>query len=155
MVRFQVRSTRVAFPVEQVREVVGLGQLATVFHAPSFVAGMMNVRGQAFPVLDLAPLMGLPGGGERASAGEEGASHVLMVEAGPLVAGVLAWRPVDIVDVGVSDVPPAAAASVLAALSCVATEEGMALLVLDSGRLFDLPEVSALRSGRRPVTLPL
>jgi len=155
VVRFQVKETRVAFPVEQVREVVGIGSLATVFHAPPFVAGMMNVRGQAFPVFDLAPLMGLAGAAANCRWPAETASHVLMVESGPFVAGILACRPVDILEVGKSsDVPPAAGAPCLAALSCVAREEEATLLVIDAGRLFDLPDVRALRLDRQPITLP-
>ena len=156
VVRFQLGTARAAFPVEQVREVVGLGQLATVFHAPAFVAGLMNVRGQAFPVLDLVPLLGLSGAGGEGTGnrGDGRPSHVLMVEAGELTAGILASRPVDIADVGVSEVPPAAGVPGLAALSCIASEDGVSLLVLDAGRLFDLPDVHSLRSGRRPLTLP-
>jgi len=155
VVRFLVRDTHVAIPVEQVREVVGIGSPASVFHAPPFVAGLMNVRGQAFPVLDLAPLMGLAGGGTGCRRPEEAASHVLLVESGPFVAGILASRPVDIVDVGKSgEVPPAAGVPCIAALVSVAREENATLLVLDAGRLFDLPEVAALRLERRPITMP-
>jgi purine-binding chemotaxis protein CheW len=49
-----------AVPSWQVREVRTLGQLTPLPGAPTFIAGLVNVRGRVVPALDLAPLFGLP-----------------------------------------------------------------------------------------------
>jgi purine-binding chemotaxis protein CheW len=48
-----------AVAVEQVREILDLQPLARLPHAPPFLAGMIDVRGQGVPVVDLRLKLGL------------------------------------------------------------------------------------------------
>lgn len=57
---FALGEERYAFPSRQVREVRSLDGLTALPGTPSFVAGLVNVRGRVVPVLDLRPLFGLP-----------------------------------------------------------------------------------------------
>jgi purine-binding chemotaxis protein CheW len=63
----RVGEERYAFPIRQVREVVGAPSLTFVPRCPHHVAGVMNLRGQVLPVVDLRRRLGLRGGegGER------------------------------------------------------------------------------------------
>ena len=45
---------------EEVREVVDVSEVTPVPRAPSFIAGIINVRGKIITILDLALLLGLP-----------------------------------------------------------------------------------------------
>ena len=140
LVRFSVCGTALGFPVAAVREVVAVGRLALIFHAPAFVDGLMNVRGEPLPVFDLASLFGWP-------SGECKAPYVIMAESGRLVAGFRAAPPIDIVEV----TPPTErialpeGTSSMEAIDTVVQVDGCPLLVLHPGRLFNLPGLKALR----------
>jgi chemotaxis-related protein WspB len=54
---FQVGDERFALPCRDVVEVVPLVRLRRVPHAPAFVAGIFDYRGEATPVIDLCQLM--------------------------------------------------------------------------------------------------
>jgi purine-binding chemotaxis protein CheW len=49
-----------AVPVRQVREVLDLQRVARIANAPPLLLGMIDVRGQAIPVLDLARRLAPP-----------------------------------------------------------------------------------------------
>lgn len=49
-----------AVDVEQVREILDMCPLSRVPNAPAFMAGMLDVRGQGVPVIDLRLKLGLP-----------------------------------------------------------------------------------------------
>ena len=55
---FQVGDERFALPCRDVVEVVPLVRLRAIPHAPDFVAGIFDYRGEATPVIDLCRLMG-------------------------------------------------------------------------------------------------
>jgi purine-binding chemotaxis protein CheW len=44
-------------PLENVQEVIGVRALTRVFHAPSALAGIINLRGEVLPILDLPVLL--------------------------------------------------------------------------------------------------
>ena len=57
---FTLGGHRFAVDVAEAREVVVFEAMTPVPLAPSFVLGMANLRGTVMPVVDLAPLLGLP-----------------------------------------------------------------------------------------------
>jgi len=140
VVRFCVGGRHVAFPVANVREVVPLGHVSAVFNAPAFVEGLINVRGEAVPLFDLATLLDF-------RAGQLRNSLAVIVESGRHVAGFCGSRPVDIVEAtGEAEALPGDAGSGLSAVRLVLKIEGNTVLVLDPARVFELPAVSAVRS---------
>ncbi|MHA6493928.1 chemotaxis protein CheW [Pseudomonas borbori] len=56
---FRVRKERFALPIELIREIIEYGQITTVPMMPSFIHGVINLRGNVVPVLDLAARFGL------------------------------------------------------------------------------------------------
>ncbi|PZP22842.1 chemotaxis protein CheW [Pseudomonas kuykendallii] len=62
---FRVRQARYALPIELVREIIEYGQITTVPMMPGFIHGVINLRGNVVPVLDLAARFGF----ERTEAG--------------------------------------------------------------------------------------
>lgn len=61
---FALGSEQYALPSAQVQEVRVLDQLTPLPGTPSFIAGLINVRGRIVPVLDPRPLFGLPVSGQ-------------------------------------------------------------------------------------------
>lgn len=55
---FRVRQARYALPIELVREIMEYGQITTVPMMPSCIHGVINLRGNVVPVLDLAARLG-------------------------------------------------------------------------------------------------
>ena len=55
---FRVRQARYALPIELVREIIEYGQITTVPMMPSCIHGVINLRGNVVPVLDLAARLG-------------------------------------------------------------------------------------------------
>jgi purine-binding chemotaxis protein CheW len=58
---FKLGDELFAINVSQVREVLEVLQIARVPTAPAYMRGVVNVRGQAIPVVDLRLRFGLPG----------------------------------------------------------------------------------------------
>ncbi len=63
-----VSTASYGLPLENVQEVIGPKPLTRVFHAPSALAGIINLRGEVLPVLDLGRLLGVES--ERNGQGE-------------------------------------------------------------------------------------
>lgn len=57
---FTLDGRRFAVDVAEAREVVVFEEVTPLPLAPSFVLGLANLRGTVMPVVDLAPLLGLP-----------------------------------------------------------------------------------------------
>jgi purine-binding chemotaxis protein CheW len=57
---FTLDGRRFALDVAEAREVVVFDAITPLPLAPSFVLGLANLRGTVMPVVDLAPLLGLP-----------------------------------------------------------------------------------------------
>ena len=60
---FRLAGETFAVPVRQVREVLDLQRIARLANAPPLLLGVVDVRGQGIPVVDLKRKLALPGGG--------------------------------------------------------------------------------------------
>ena len=58
-VSFWFGDSLVGIDILEIREIVPAGRVAPVPQAPHFVMGLINLRGQILPVLDIAALLGL------------------------------------------------------------------------------------------------
>lgn len=63
-ITFRLGDELFAIDVAQVREVLEVPQITKVPTAPEYMRGVVNVRGQATPVVDLRLRFGLPGGAD-------------------------------------------------------------------------------------------
>lgn len=59
-ITFKLAGEQYAINVSQVREVLDVSHITRIPGAPEFVRGVVNVRGQAIPVVDLRQRFGLP-----------------------------------------------------------------------------------------------
>jgi purine-binding chemotaxis protein CheW len=85
----------------QVQEVVRVGPVTPVHHAPAWVVGVMNLRGRIVTIIDLRVKLALA----RVSPGPE--SRIFIVEWQGEQVGLLVDRVADAIEVGASDVRPA------------------------------------------------
>lgn len=84
VLEFALASERYAVEAKFVREVYPLKDLSPLPCAPSFVAGVVNVRGRILPVLDLRRFFDLPG------RGITDLHRVILVQGNDLEFGLLA-----------------------------------------------------------------
>ena len=82
-----------AMDIRSIREIRGWIASTHLPHAPSFIKGMINLRGTVLIVIDLAERLGLP------SLEPSPASVVVVVEHGDKVAGLLVDAVCDIITV--------------------------------------------------------
>jgi len=59
LVSFQLDEEEFGVHIHQVREIVRLSSITKVPHAPSYVEGVLNLRGNVLPVVDLGERLGL------------------------------------------------------------------------------------------------
>lgn len=71
-------------PINQVREVVRVSGITSVPNSPSYMEGVINLRGRVLPVLNLRKRLGLP------SKGIGRTSRIIVTETGDRVMGLLA-----------------------------------------------------------------
>lgn len=91
-----------AFGVDtaQIQEVVRLGNLTPVHHAPDYVVGIRNLRGRIVTVIDLRTRLELG----RVTAGPE--SRILIVEGQGEPIGLLVDQVADTIDINTADIQP-------------------------------------------------
>ncbi|MEK0085019.1 chemotaxis protein CheW [Benzoatithermus flavus] len=74
---FALAGETFAVPVRHVREVLDLRKTARIANAPPLLLGMIDVRGQGIPVIDLARKLALP------ASGHSEHTRILVLEVGP------------------------------------------------------------------------
>lgn len=85
LLRFRVAGAQLAIPVVAVEEIVDHGALTAIPGVPSHIPGIVAVRGEAVPLLDLEAFFGLPPG-EKV---EDRSARVLVVRVEPYRVGLL------------------------------------------------------------------
>lgn len=60
VVIFALGEEEYGMPIEVVREITRLGDIRPIPQAPSFVRGLINLRGEAIPLIDLHIRFGIP-----------------------------------------------------------------------------------------------
>jgi purine-binding chemotaxis protein CheW len=131
-----------AMPVERVREILEFQSVARLPGAPSHLLGMIDVRGQSVPVIDLRLKLGfMPGEDD-----EDTRVIVLTADggAGEIVIGVKVDRVFEVtaLDEGALDPPPEAAAGWRSEfIEGLGRRNGAFVTVLDFGRVFGSDEL--------------
>ena len=137
-----------AAPVEKVQEILDMRPIARLPQAPANLLGMIDVRGQGIPVLDLRATLGL----ETADDSENTRIVVLDVsnaERG-LIVGLRADRvfEVTVLDQDELDPPPAISASWQShSIAGIGRRNGAFVTVLDLDRLLAGTDLPATRSA--------
>lgn len=100
LLSFRVGKQDYAADIMSVREIRGWTKATPLPHSPSFVRGVINIRGTVLPVLDLAERLGLP------KADLNGRNVIIVVEIGDEPVGLLVEAVSDILSVATTDMTP-------------------------------------------------
>lgn len=133
-----VGAERYGVDATQVVEVQPLAGLARVPGLAPWWAGVVNVRGTLWPVLDLGGFLSLP-----APVGPRGPAKVAFVAAGGVTVGLLVDEAVELRSVAVEQIGPPPAGSLAAAQGQVRGTTADLLTVLEVDRLLADPRLVA------------
>jgi purine-binding chemotaxis protein CheW len=100
LIAFRVGDQEFCVDVMCVREIRGWTQATPLPHSPSYVMGVINLRGAVLPVVDLSARLGL-------GPAEPTARHVIIVvQVGAVLAGLLVAGVSDILTVTEDNIQP-------------------------------------------------
>jgi purine-binding chemotaxis protein CheW len=100
MINFTVGGDEYAVEIQKVREVINFREITQLPKAPSFVKGIINLRGEMIPVIDLREKFGLKH--EAYSA----LTNLVIVEIGRKAVGVVVDEVRHVIRVAPGDVAP-------------------------------------------------
>jgi len=100
MINFTVGGDEYAVEIQKVREVINFREITQLPKAPSFVKGIINLRGEVIPVIDLREKFGL------AHEGYSPLTNVVIVEIGRKAVGVVVDNVRHVIRVAPSDLAP-------------------------------------------------
>jgi purine-binding chemotaxis protein CheW len=148
LVCFYLGGQEYGAPITDVKETMLVRPITPVFLTPSWLAGIINLRGDVVAVLDLAQLLGQP-----ASTIDDESRIVILQFHRPddrsAVAGILVDRMAELRTVELAHLqpaPPTLAAASAALLEGVMTvEDGAPLRLLDLQALFDSERMSVFQ----------
>lgn len=134
-----------AVPVETVLEILAMRPMFRLPEAPAYLAGLIDVRGRAVPVIDLRLKLGLPG------AEPTDSTRILVLEvpvAGRhLVLGLVADRVFEVASFAADAVEPAPDIGLSWGsdyISGVSRRDGGFVVIFDLARLFSNDEAAWL-----------
>ena len=137
LVAFRVADQEYCVDIMSVREIRGWTPATALPHSPSYVKGIINLRGSVLPIVDLAARFGLP-------ASEPTGRHVIIVcQVGGQLVGLLVDAVSDILTVmndKMQPTPDVASESAKAFVRGVMAIEDKMIRFIDLNAI--LPEVS-------------
>jgi len=134
LLTFQLSDQEYSLNIMSVREIRSWTRATPMPHAPSFMRGVINLRGTVLPVMDLAERLGLP----RREHSDR--NVIIVVKQGETMTGLLVDAVSDIISVKQSDLQPPPDSAGQASPAVI-----RALTVIDERmiRVLDLPTTVA------------
>ena len=138
LVVFQLQEQDYAVNIFSVQEIIHVGYITRVPRTPSYIKGIINLRGKIIPVIDLNKRFHF--GREMASTGEE---RIIVVEVQGAVMGIMVDAVTQVLNVPQSQVafPPAISEGKVAGLlKAVVPLDDRIIMVLDLEKVFSTLE---------------
>jgi purine-binding chemotaxis protein CheW len=135
IVGFQVGRETYGVPITSLHEIVRVPEITTVPDAPSFMEGVINLRGKIVSVMDLRKRLGE----KKVISGKR--NRILVVEHRGRLSGLIVDSASEVLKIPASDVEPSPAALHEGGLNCVTglgKYKGRLIVLLDMSRLLDL-----------------
>jgi purine-binding chemotaxis protein CheW len=134
-----------AAPVERVQEILEMRPISRLPHAPTWFLGMIDVRGQGIPVVDLRMKLGLD------CAEDTRNTRILvlrvMVDGRELTLGLRADRVFEVTVLDEASLEPPPEIGIAWRFDCIAgigRRNGAFVTVLELGRLFATAEIALM-----------
>lgn len=146
LVTFELFGEVFALPILDVREIIRLTNITPVPQAPSFVEGVINLRGQIIPIVDLRKRFGI------SSQDSTENTRIIVVELGNgMVIGLIvdAVREVERIPLDSITPPPTLVAGSIGSeyIKGISNYEDKMIVHIDMRKVFNSDEISALAQG--------
>ena len=131
-VTFRLENEKYGINVMQVQEVLRVTEIAPVPGAPSYVLGIINLRGNVVTVIDTRQRFGLP------TAEMDDSTRIVIIEADEQVVGILVDSVAEVVDLKTSDMetaPNVGTEESAKFIQGVASHDGELLILVDLNKL--------------------
>jgi purine-binding chemotaxis protein CheW len=153
--RFALADGIYAVPIDSVREILEIGPATPLPLMPSFVRGVMNLRGAVVPVIDLAARLGLPPAvtGRRTCIVVVEVQPAADTEHGAQVIGLLVDAVHEVLDAEAESLEEAPALGNRIEpryINAIARSRNEMVTVLDLTRALDIDELADLISHNLP-----
>lgn len=138
-VTFRLENEKYGINVMQVQEVLRITEIAPVPGAPSYVLGIINLRGNVVTVIDTRSRFGLQ------SAETDDSSRVVIIESEEQVVGILVDSVAEVVDLMAEDIetaPNVGTEESAKFIQGVASHDGELLILVDLNKLLSDEEWS-------------
>lgn len=142
LVTFSLLEEEFGLPILDVREIIRMTEITPVPHAPAFVEGVINLRGQIIPIVDLRKRFGL-------TAGElDDDSRIIVVEIVGNILGLVVDSVSEVLRIPVDTISPAPAivANGIGAeyIRGISHHNNKMLILIDLKKVFDLRELEEM-----------
>jgi purine-binding chemotaxis protein CheW len=142
---FGLAAGKFGIDVAAVREIIGIPPIVPVPRTPEFIRGVMEVRGEVLPVLDLRVLLGTPVGESR------GDERVVVVETGTREMGMIVDEVFEVTRIEEEEISPAPDFGTVVNTECVLglakTQSGVVTL-LDLHWVLDGEQAAAIEAAK-------
>jgi purine-binding chemotaxis protein CheW len=143
LVQFKLGNESFGVKVEQIREIVKIGDVTSVPKMPSFIEGVMNLRGQITTIIDLRRRFDITG-----DEGRTYMSRIIVAEIGESQVGIIVDSVKDVIRVSPHTIssPPKTISSKVDArfLTGICRHQNGLLMLLDLDNLFSDEEIEGL-----------
>jgi len=127
--------------VTQVREIMRMEEITRMPKSPSFVEGIINLRGQIIAVIDLAKRLNIQSGEQT------GETRIIVVEAAEIKVGMIVDSVSEVLRVSseaIEGTPTLAAEVAVDYLQGVVKQDNRLIILLDLTKVLSLEEISRL-----------
>ncbi|TWT44756.1 Chemotaxis protein CheW [Phycisphaerae bacterium RAS1] len=100
IVSFRLATEEYGVDILRAREIIKLGQITPMPETPVFICGLMNVRGQVIPIVDLRRRIGLPA----KDADEQ--TRIIVVDVAGKTIGMVVDAVTDVLRIGAGQIEP-------------------------------------------------
>lgn len=151
---FHSMQTAFAIPIDRVREIIEYGQITTVPLMPEYVKGVINLRGNVVPVIDL----GCRFSGEKTNIGKRTCIIIMELPIGDTIqqAGLIVDAVDEVMDIESKQIEPppefGAGINTKFILGMARQEKGF-LIIMKAEALFTEEELQRMY-GARPIEVP-
>ena len=105
LLRFSLDDEWYGVNIEDVVEVIKNPRIFNIPHTPDYVVGVINLKGEVLPIVDIRRLLGLPVT-SKALPQASPSEHIVMVERNSIQVGIMVDRAADVVSISESEVKP-------------------------------------------------
>ncbi|MCP4354904.1 MAG: chemotaxis protein CheW [Proteobacteria bacterium] len=144
LVVFSLMGEEFGVSIHEVREIISHTQVTPVPQAPAFVEGVINLRGQIIPVVDLRKRFNLE------SSDKKENSNVVIIEVGAEVLGLVVDSVSEVLNIpsGSINPPPALVANGIGAeyIKGIGQYNDKMIILIDLGRVFSDDELKDMKA---------